>query len=1691
MHSYAQLTINEFSSKKGHLDEDLTSTDWIEIINISDSVVQLSDYYLSDDLLELDKWQFPNENIDPMEIILVCASDKNRLYRTRHWSSIILADNNWKYFIGTEEPTPSWKDLNFDAQWSEGSGGFGYGDNDDNTIVDFPDGTVSIYIRKEFDIENLDLITQLILHADYDDAFVAYINGMEIVRSPNILGDPPAYNATAEWDHEASLYWGGEPENFNFTKDELSDILIQGNNVLAIQIHNQSSISSDMTSNFFLSAGINSDDDIYQNTPTWFDSDTLTSSYHTNFKLSSDEHVIISNLAGTIIDSMIVSNDLMEGLSRGRSPDGIGGWCYFNTPTPNLPNGNSSCYMGVTPDPELLPSGWYDVGDSSLMVSLQNDPSNSFYYTTNGDVPNNNDQIYTGPLFFNQTTVLSVKSLGDENWLPSKSIDRTYIINEDNHNLPVFSVFTDSINLWDNEQGLYVFGSSAAWDYPFYGSNFWQPWSRRSRLEYFSSDQIKQAEEDFDLEIHGGWSRAEPQKSFRFDFKSEYTGKLNWPVIPEKDFIEDFNNINLRNGGQHTYSDKIQDAIISRVAQQTHVDNMAYQPCILYLNGSYWGIYGIREKIDEHYIEDNFGYDDSEVDLLNSWTTLAGSDAHFVEAQNQILTMDVDDPDYYNFVNSKFDLDNFKDYFIVQTYIQNTDWMGIWWGLNNVKLWRPQTDDGRWRYVLYDTDAAFGYFGTILSDNYINWARNTDNPHSNIFNNLLNNNQFECEFINRYADLINTIFDANYVVDIASDIQSEVSMGMIDHIDRWSLDSYDPSYWYGNNYSLDFDGVNVPYVPTIGSMENWNSSVESVLYYNSQRIDWARQNIIDEFGLDGQYDVSLDVYPESSGTISISTITPNEYPWEGVYFNSCPMMIQANPSPGYMFDFWEIVDSDSVSSYESAFEISITEDISLVAHFSECNYNDNEEECVILPCEIGTVYISEVHNLGDPEDFIEIYNSGTTDCSLNNFLIDDEQPFDDYIFGDTIIAAGSYWVGYEDDVNSFSSGISANGETIYFGDILGNISSLIIEELQMNSDSILLSQIFDSNGVGCYAIESPGFENNDCLVEGCVDLNAINYNQSANYDDGSCEYIEVVLGCVSIDACNYNMLATDDDGSCHYDCIGCTDLQACNYEEDNTVENGSCQYPNIGYDCSGDCLVDSDGDGVCDVYEVEGCTDLISCNFNSSATEDDNSCIYPDELYFDCNNNCINDIDGDGVCDEIEINGCTDFLYQEYNPLATDDDGSCLILSLYGCMELEACNFNPLATDDDGSCYNNDVGCGCDQPAPNLGYDCDGNCISDIDSDNICDEFEINGCMDLEACNFDQLATDNDNSCIYPIEIFLDCNGNCLVDSDGDGVCDELEIIGCVDELACNYNSQATDLGECNYAFYPYDCAGFCINDMDGDGICDELEIVGCVDELACNYNSQATDLGECTYPGILYNCAGFCINDIDGDGVCDELELEGCTVIYACNYNPLATDNDGSCEFVSCSGCLDIDACNYCETCVLEDNITCVYPMMYLDCDGNCLADADGDGVCDELEVSGCQDEAACNYNISSTDPCFGSPNWSWWSPYYCCDYPGSIDGEIYLDCDNNCLSDIDGDGVCDQIDNCPNIYNPNQEDLNWNSIGDDCEGIYLHENSIYISDKSSIKIIDILGREINSHNGIRLIIYDDGTVEKEFRFD
>ena len=203
----------------------------------------------------------------------------------------------------------------------------------------------------------------------------------------------------------------------------------------------------------------------------------------------------------------------------------------------------------------------------------------------------------------------------------------------------------------------------------------------------------------------------------------------------------------------------------------------------------------------------------------------------------------------------------------------------------------------------------------------------------------------------------------------------------------------------------------------------------------------------------------------------------------------------------------------------------------------------------------------------------------------------------------------------------------------------------------------------------------------------------------------------------------------------------------------------------------------------------------------------------------------------------------------------------------------------------------------------------------------------IPGCMDDSACNFNAEATEDDGSCTYP-EPLLDCNGDCLYDPDGDGVCNDVE--GCMDMTACNYDEFATvDNGMCEYPETNYDCEGNCLNDADGDGVCDELEVAGCDDMDACNYDEMATDNdGSCEYAVEYYDCDGNCLVDTDEDGICDPLEVAGCTSPYACNYDELATDDDGSCLVVG-------DACDDGDETTINDTI-----------DENCDCMGEVDGV-------------------------------------------------------------------------------------------------------------------------------------------------
>ena len=241
----------------------------------------------------------------------------------------------------------------------------------------------------------------------------------------------------------------------------------------------------------------------------------------------------------------------------------------------------------------------------------------------------------------------------------------------------------------------------------------------------------------------------------------------------------------------------------------------------------------------------------------------------------------------------------------------------------------------------------------------------------------------------------------------------------------------------------------------------------------------------------------------------------------------------------------------------------------------------------------------------------------------------------------------------------------------------------------------------DSGHVRVYSFSCPE------IVEGCTDETAANYDPEANVDDGSC----IIYGCPFANACNYNPEATDDDGTCIFYCPGCTDETACNYDSEALQDDGSCEYPVDLYgadyvDCTGACLNDEDGDGVCLEDEVYGCADSGACNYAIEATEEDGSCEY--ESCAGCMDEGACNFDPeaileDGTCEYESCAGCMYEFACNYDPEATiEDNGTCEFGTCPGCTDPEACNYNPTVTEDDGSCvYSGDSG-----------YDCDGNCLA-------------------------------------------------------------------------------------------------------------------------------------------------------------------------------------------------------------------------------------------------------------------------------------------------------------------------------------------------------------------------------------------
>lgn len=906
----SQIQIAEIDAF-GELEDGLgRGEDWIELVNVGETAASLGGLYLSDDAQNWGQWSLPNITLDPQERLVVWCSGRD-VGAIDHWECPADDTDAWHYWVPNQALDADWRTLDFDdSNWQTGPGSIGYGDGDDAITIN---GNV-VFMRRNFNGVNTQELVHGVLAMDYDDGFVAFLNGREFARSSTMEGASVAHNALTGGLHEAVLYTGGIPESVPFDPREW---LVEGANVLAVQVHNDNVNSSDLTARPFLALARTDPTPVpFGILPNWLEPEAPE--FHTNFKLKPGEPVILSNAAGDLLDLATLPSELRSGVTMGRA-EGASEWCFFTSPSPGTAN-LSSCFSHIAPAPVVEPSsGWYTASAVSAVPGVpsgppgQTLPAVTLRFTADGSEPTASSAAFTG--FWNpaETSVLSVKAFG-EGMVPSATVDRIYFMDEPSTGLQKVSLFTHPDHLWDWNTGIYVSGPNAGPDYPFFGSNFWEPWSRESRLTWFDADGDPVAEARLDLEIHGGWSRAEPQRSFRLDFKKRYSGPLEHAVFSSKPDIEKFGNLNLRNGGQASWENKFQDAFYGELALETNVVASGWRPVEVYLNGEYWGVYGAREKADEQFVEDNFGWDDNAVDLVSAFASLNGGPSAFEATVNPLLQLPDGSEAFHTAFAEKFDVASYIDYHIFEIHGQNVDWIAAPWGQNNVKFFRANTGDGLWRPMLYDTDACFGAWGTSPYDNYLALTLNPpyDSQFTDLFRKVLEDDEYQCQFATRTCDLLETSFSAEVFDARLSMTAANMAAAMAHHIELWDSPA---------------------------SLSYWQQRVEYMRSHNETRASPERIHVRDEFGYSDTELLTVSWSPPFAGEVTVNEMDNLSTGWNGEYFGECPIRIAAIPYLGFGFLGWQNnlhIDMGLVDANDPFVEVSLQEDDQFFAIFGPC-----------------------------------------------------------------------------------------------------------------------------------------------------------------------------------------------------------------------------------------------------------------------------------------------------------------------------------------------------------------------------------------------------------------------------------------------------------------------------------------------------------------------------------------------------------------------------------------------------------------------------------------------------------------------------------------------------------------------------------------------------------------------------------
>ncbi len=772
--------------------------------------------------------------------------------------------------------------------------------------------------------------------------------------------------------------------------------------------------------------------------------DLRGSEFHTNFKIDADgESVYLFNPGWSLVDSVKVV-PLQINTSYGRTLKDPAVWAIFTAITPGDQNSEESFPDERVGIPTFSIPGGVFSNTFKVKLSAPNE-SDTIYYTTNGSVPTRSSSIYTSEFSLSKSKVIKARII-KKGLLPGETVTNSYILFRTS--LPVVSLSLDSMDLWDNSTGIYVKGPNAQTNNPYFGANFWQDWEKASHFEMMENNGKKVIDVDAGIKIFGNWSRANEQKSMAVHCRKKYgSERMDYKMFKNRPFDE-FYSIVLRNSGNDWNNTMFRDGLMTSLTIGLNFEQMAYRPAAVFLNGEYWGLLNLREKIDENFLASNNRVNPNDVILLeNNGEPLIGKADDWWKMYDFVLSSSLTVKANYDLVASQMDIESFTDYFASQIFFCNHDWPG-----NNIRFWKTTDPASKWRWIMYDTDFGMGLVNGS-STNTMSFATEPRGPgwpnppwSTLIIRKLLENTSYRDHFVNRFADLLNSTFlpeRVNKEIDLKRDA---ISYEMTNHLQRWKA----------------------------GSQSGWVSRVQQMKTFANARPGYVFTHITQKFGIQTAQMVTVNT-DSVAGTIQLNTLKLNKFPWKGKYFPNVPITLTAIPNAGYRFLKWEGV---TTNSNQQTISVAPKLDLVLTAIFE--SDGSHFENMVINEISFNN------DALPDPGDWIEIYNKGKEDIDISGWKLTDSDTTHRFIFApNTWVKSNSYLVVSNDltkmetvfgtvknEIGTFAFGLGSETDKV----CLYSLSNQLIDEVSYSN--VVPWQTFDLKKLWSLELTNPAKDNN-------------------------------------------------------------------------------------------------------------------------------------------------------------------------------------------------------------------------------------------------------------------------------------------------------------------------------------------------------------------------------------------------------------------------------------------------------------------------------------------------------------------------------------------------------------------------------------------------------------------------------------